>query len=41
MGPEMSVDSSPRTIESSKIRDMVVERGAVVHVVEGMEVVAS
>jgi hypothetical protein len=36
----MSVGSSPRKIESSKIRDMVVERGAVVRVVEGMEVVA-
>jgi hypothetical protein len=36
----MSVGSSPRKIERSEIRDMVVERGAVVHVVEGMEVVA-
>jgi hypothetical protein len=36
----MSVRGSPRTIESSTIRDMVVDRGAMVHVVEGMEVVA-
>jgi hypothetical protein len=34
------VRSSPLTIESSKIRDMVVVRGAMVHVAEGIEVVA-
>ena len=33
------VRSSPLTIESSKIRDMLVDRGAMVHVVEGKEVV--
>jgi hypothetical protein len=36
----MSVRGSPSTIESSKIRDMLVDRGAMVHIVEGMEVVA-
>jgi hypothetical protein len=36
----VSLCSPSRTIENSKIRDMVVDRGTLVHLVEGMEVVA-